>query len=265
VIQAEVASSQILRPDMPAGPSVTGSPPWPPAEPVPGDASLGQRSASPWFQSRPPGSADAQPVARPPVAQPPVGPPSPAPALPQRRATQYVHHEPASPEAPQQHAQYGQPSHQQPQTGARHSVWDTGKMTPAPVREAPPAELPRQAPSPREALPPREALAPNQPLPRRQRQASLVPQLRDSGPAPIEELQDGSDGPSPDGSRALVQSLQYGLDLARATPDPEQEWPDTEQSWPTDPWQPTQSWPSGDWPHQSRPDSAASAEDSEGQ
>ncbi len=100
----------------------------------------------------------------------------------------------------------------------------------------------------------------------RQRQASLAPQLRDSGPAPIEDLQDGSDGPSPDSSRALVESLQYGLDRARATPaDTEESWPDGGQAWPSDPWQSTDSWPAGTWPEPPRPDFTASAEDTEGQ
>ena len=108
--------------------------------------------------------------------------------------------------------------------------------------------------------------APKQALPRRQRQASLAPQLRDSGPAPIEEGPDGLDGPNPDGSRALVESLQYGLDLAEATPaSPDESWPRGGNAWPSDPWQPTDAWPSGSWQAPGDPDHTAPAEDAEGQ
>jgi signal transduction histidine kinase len=74
-------------------------------------------------------------------------------------------------------------------------------------------------------------------LPRRQRQASLAPQLRNERPAADEGMPDGSDGLNPAASRALVESLQHGLDLARATP------PAAE-----DPWPPSGSWPQDPWP-----------------
>ena len=112
---------------------------------------------------------------------------------------------------------------------------------------------------------PTTADAARQALPRRQRQASLAPQLRESGPASIEEPHDGADGPSPDGSRALVESLQYGLDRARATPAGQDDsWPAGGEAWPSDPWQATDSWPAGSWAPP-RPDVTATAEDAEGQ
>ncbi|HXW45372.1 MAG TPA: nitrate- and nitrite sensing domain-containing protein [Streptosporangiaceae bacterium] len=92
-------------------------------------------------------------------------------------------------------------------------------------------------------------------LPRRERQASLAPQLKTDGPAVPEEADaNGAAGPSPAGSRALVESLQYALDRARATPTP----PD--DPWPAaDPWAPADSWPSGPWAQaDSRPAADAS-------
>src|SRR5580700_8895553 len=63
-------------------------------------------------------------------------------------------------------------------------------------------------------------------LPRRQRQASLAPQLKNDAADSVSERQgdDGFDSPSPAGSRALVESLQFALDRAAATP--------TDESWP---------------------------------
>jgi hypothetical protein len=74
-------------------------------------------------------------------------------------------------------------------------------------------------------------------LPRRQRQASLAPQLRNDGPAAEDVMSDESDGLNPAASRAMVESLQQGLDLARATP------PAAE-----DPWPPSGTWPQDPWP-----------------
>ena len=180
-----------------------------------------------------------------------------------------------------------QPEPAQQEQAQRPSVWDTRMtpaptpMPPAPFAPAPPAPFapPAQASpfaSPAQGTPfapPAQSGSPAQsasgsggvPLPRRQRQASLAPQLRDSGPAPIEELQDASDGPNPDGTRALVESLQYGFDRARATPAEEEDpWPHGGQSWPSDPWQSTDSWSAGSWPAPPRPDATGPAEDAEG-
>jgi signal transduction histidine kinase len=185
------------------------------------------------------------------------------------------------------------PEQVQPEPGPqvpaqRPSVWDTGMtpaptpMPPAPFAPAPPApfastpqsapfaspapfDSPAQGAPPAQSAPPAESGSDRVPLPRRQRQASLAPQLRDSGPAPIEELQDASDGPNPDGTRALVESLQYGFDRARTTPaEDEEPWPSGAQSWPSDPWQSTDSWSAGSWPDPPRPDATGPAEDAGG-
>ena len=101
-------------------------------------------------------------------------------------------------------------------------------------------------------------------LPRRERQASLAPQLKtDATTAADDPQSDGLDGPSPAGSRALVESLQLGLDRARATSaDP---WPGGDQPWAGDAWPSTESWPSGQWQAPTRQDRPATAEDAEGQ
>ena len=103
-------------------------------------------------------------------------------------------------------------------------------------------------------------------LPRRQRQASLAPELREDTRAGVQDsAADASDGPSPAGSRALVESLQYGLDLARVTPT------GSDDPWPTDPWSSGDAWPSPDswrsesWPPPGRSGPAAAPEDAEGQ
>jgi hypothetical protein len=76
-------------------------------------------------------------------------------------------------------------------------------------------------------------------LPRRRRQASLAPQLRDNGRSEPDREAEASDGPSPGGSRALAESLQLGLDRARAADDEP-----GNGSWPSD-----AAWPSdGSWP-----------------
>jgi hypothetical protein len=101
-------------------------------------------------------------------------------------------------------------------------------------------------------------------LPRRERQASLAPQLKKEPAAAEEDLQaDDFGGPSPASSRALVESLQQGLDLARATP--EDPWPGGDQPWASDPWAATESWPSGQWQAPAGQDRSATAEDAEGQ
>jgi signal transduction histidine kinase len=80
-------------------------------------------------------------------------------------------------------------------------------------------------------------------LPRRERQASLVPQLRTVGPAQPDETDgNGSEGPSPAGSRALAESLQYALDRADATAvGPDEPWPAAPPPWPA-----ADRWPSGE-------------------
>jgi signal transduction histidine kinase len=267
-----------------AGPSrgqpVTGRPvPGPAAGQPP--AALPRRRAGTYSQSGQSGSDQGQSGFAPPgpgprdsvqsgYGQPASGPPWPVPA------------EPAQTEPGQ------------PESGPRPSVWD--RMTPAPTPPAPfarPAPLGSTAPTPFTQSPfapqapapptpsapaapfaPQAQSAPSAqsasgsgaaPLPRRQRQASLAPQLRDSGPTPIEELQDAADGPNPDGTRALVESLQSGFDRARATsPEDEEPWPSGRQPWPSDPWQSTDSWPAGSWPDPPKPDATGPAEDAGG-
>lgn len=71
-------------------------------------------------------------------------------------------------------------------------------------------------------------------LPHRRRQASLAPQLRDNGRSEADgEEARASDDPSPGGSRALAESLQLGLDRARAADDESGNgsWP-SDGSWP---------------------------------
>ena len=75
-------------------------------------------------------------------------------------------------------------------------------------------------------------------LPRRVRQASLAPQLKTevravAGDAQVTEGEDDNgngmapEGPSPADTRALVQSVQFGLELARTTDAP------ADESWPS--------------------------------
>jgi hypothetical protein len=255
VVRAEPAPA-----DEPLTGVPTGSPPWPPAEPVFGaDDGFGGRTASPWFQTRRqviPGSAQVSdgvpapvlPHRRAPYAQPHTAQPQgvqPQGVQPQNGEPQAVPLQAVPPQAGQ--SVTGPPLAGQSVTGQPPSVWDARTPT---------------APMPA----PTSADATKQALPRRQRQANLAPQLRDSGPAPIEDGPDGSDGPNPDGSRALVESLQYGLDLARSTPaSPDDSWPGGGNSWPGDPWQPADGWPSGNWPAPGGPDHTAPAEDAEGQ
>jgi hypothetical protein len=107
-------------------------------------------------------------------------------------------------------------------------------------------------------------------LPRRVRQASLAPQLKTDVLAVSEDARGttagaedadglGPEGPNPADTRALVQSLQFGLDLARTTDAP------TDESWP-----PTDESPlpraSEPWPSPAgSPDLAAGPEDNGGQ
>ncbi|HTX85058.1 MAG TPA: nitrate- and nitrite sensing domain-containing protein [Streptosporangiaceae bacterium] len=83
-------------------------------------------------------------------------------------------------------------------------------------------------------------------LPRRRRQASLAPQLRDDGRSAADR--EASDGPSPDGSRALAESLQHALDRARSADDESEDgsWP-SDGAWPSDGSSPEQSWPAEGW------------------
>jgi signal transduction histidine kinase len=92
-------------------------------------------------------------------------------------------------------------------------------------------------------------------LPRRERQASLAPQLKTDTPVSGDDARaDATDGPSPAGTRALVESLQYGLDRARtASPPAEDPWPD--DSWP----------PADSRPASGGPDLAAGPEEPGGQ
>jgi hypothetical protein len=115
-------------------------------------------------------------------------------------------------------------------------------------------------------------------LPRRVRQASLAPQLKTDAPLRPEDIQpempgaeDGLDeagaGPNPDDTRALVQSLQFGLERARTADSPgDDTWISPPgESWPSagESWSPPGSevWPSP----AGNPDLAAGPEDDEGQ
>jgi signal transduction histidine kinase len=117
------------------------------------------------------------------------------------------------------------------------------------------------------------------PLPRRVRQASLAPQLKTDAPLLPEstlasegDSDGGSEpigaGPSPADTRALVQSLQFGLELAKKSEGPEEESWSTpaDKSWPSSP---GESWappPSESWPSPAgNPDLAGWPEDDGGQ
>jgi signal transduction histidine kinase len=137
-----------------------------------------------------------------------------------------------------------------PAFGPSGPPWETETVPPPSAEESPLAPLqaplqpaPLQAPAQAAPLQPPVQASAEEPgkswLPRRQRQASLAPQLRDGDPAAVEDgLPDDSDGLNPASNRALVESLQHGLDLARSTPaTPDDSWP------ANDPW-PQDSWPS---------------------
>jgi signal transduction histidine kinase len=119
----------------------------------------------------------------------------------------------------------------------------------------------------------------SKPLPRRVRQASLAPQLKTDAPlvpegaqASATGLDGGNDlvdqGPSPADTRALVQSLQFGLELAKTSDGAgEESWSTpADKSWPSSP---DESWtpPTGEsWPSPAgNPDLAGWPEDDEGQ
>jgi signal transduction histidine kinase len=167
----------------------------------------------------------------------------------------------------------------EPDQWSAPSVWDTRSRPAAPATPVPPAApaipvarvVPAAPPAPSAAstgAASTEATGTVRPwLPRRERQASLAPQLKTDTTAAVDDSQsDGFDGPSPAGSRALVESLQLGLDLARATPaNPAEPWPGGDQPWAGDAWPSTESWPSGQWQAPIRQDRPATAEDAEGQ
>jgi hypothetical protein len=116
-------------------------------------------------------------------------------------------------------------------------------------------------------------------LPRRVRQASLAPQLKTDAPLVPESTQEpasepedngepGDHGPDPADTRALVQSLQFGLDLAKKSDaSGEDSWSTpADKSWPSTPdesWSPpaSESWPSP----AGNPDLAGRPEDDGGQ
>jgi signal transduction histidine kinase len=85
-------------------------------------------------------------------------------------------------------------------------------------------------------------------LPRRLRQASLAPQLRDDGRDLADSEQaEASDGLSPGGSRALAESLQQAFDRARAAEGSADDSSLPDDGWLPDSSWPAQSWPAGDW------------------
>jgi signal transduction histidine kinase len=104
-------------------------------------------------------------------------------------------------------------------------------------------------------------------LPRRSRQASLAPQLRDDGRSAGDHEQAGvSDGPSPNGSRALAESLQHALDRARAAEDESEDgsWP-SDGKWPSDGSWSAQSWPTEGWQPAEPPELVGPLEEPEAQ
>ena len=113
----------------------------------------------------------------------------------------------------------------------------------APVRD----EHPAGATGWREQTSPNGSV-PRPGLPRRSRQASLAPQLRDDGRGAADgKRPDASDGLSPGGSRALAESLQHAFDRARAvegSADGSSPW---DGARPSDASWPAQSWPGGGW------------------
>ena len=101
-------------------------------------------------------------------------------------------------------------------------------------------------------------------LPRRRRQASLAPQLRDDGRSAADREE--ADGPSPNSSRALAESLQLGLDRARAA-DQESEngsW-SSDAAWPSDESWSAQSWPTEGWQAAEPPELVGPLEEPEAQ
>ena len=70
------------------------------------------------------------------------------------------------------------------------------------------------------AAPPAEPSAAEPRLPRRVRQASLAPQLKDGAGPGTGESQPAANGRTPAESRSFVEALQQGWTLARSEPDP---------------------------------------------
>jgi hypothetical protein len=147
---------------------------------------------------------------------------------------------------------YGSPAHpavSEPAYGSAQPAAPEPVFGSAQPSAPEPGLLPRRQPTFGSSGPPWEAAtAPasaedptasggNSMLPRRQRQASLAPQLRTDRPAVEDGMSDDSDGLNPATSRALAESLQHGLDLARAAPPA-----------PDDPWPASGSWPQDAWP-----------------
>jgi signal transduction histidine kinase len=144
--------------------------------------------------------------------------------------------------------------------------------------DSPWPESPPQGASPQGA--PKGADSDKPWLPRRVRQASLAPQLKTDAPMMPEGTQVSANepgdnnepvgqGPSPADTRALVQSLQFGLELAKSADAPgEEAWSTpADKSWPP---APGESWsppPAGEsWPSPAgNPDLAAWPEDDGGQ
>ena len=101
-------------------------------------------------------------------------------------------------------------------------------------------------------------------LPRRLRQASLAPQLRDDGrDLAGSEQAEASDGVSPGGSRALAESLQQAFDRARAAEESADDSSPPEDGWLPDSSWPAQSWPAGDWQAAEPPEAVSLPEEPE--
>jgi hypothetical protein len=117
----------------------------------------------------------------------------------------------------------------------------------------------RQQPSPAGSVP-----APG--LPRRLRQASLAPQLRDDGRGAADtEHAEASGGLSPGGSRALAESLQHAFELARAAEESADGSPPPDDDWLSDSSWPAQSWPAGGWQAAEPPEAVSLPEEPEAQ
>jgi signal transduction histidine kinase len=101
-------------------------------------------------------------------------------------------------------------------------------------------------------------------LPRRLRQASLAPQLRDDGRDLADSEQaEASDGLSPGSSRALAESLQQAFDRARAAEGSEDDSSPPDDGWLPDSTWPAQSWPAGDWQAAEPPEAISLPEEPE--
>jgi signal transduction histidine kinase len=117
----------------------------------------------------------------------------------------------------------------------------------------------REQPSANDSVPPPR-------LPRRRRQASLAPQLRDGDRSAADaEQTDPSDGLSPSGSRALAESLQHAFDRARAAEVYADHTSPSDGAWPSDASWPVQSWPAAGWQTVEAPEAAGLPEEPEAQ